>query len=177
MTAPRTALVVTLALLLAGSPSSRAQTSEAPSPPDPADAPAEPALPAEPAETRTTVPAWTWAVLGAGVTMAATGVGVHVWAASLHDDLLRDHPDGTPTKPAPSANQVAYDRGFDADVQPRLQAAYALYAIGGAAVITGLVLMVATAEEVAVEPEDELESALTPWIGPGGAGVSWQGSF
>ena len=141
----------------------------------------EPALPDEPAETEEAAPApqapwWTWTLVGTGVAMASVGVGMNIWAASIHDDLLRDYPDGTEAHPQPTTNRLLYDKGFDEDVQPRLFAAYALYAFGGALVLTGVASMVI---ETTVCPGEApaVEQAWTPWASPTGAGIGYHARF
>jgi len=107
------------------------------------------------------IPAWKWAVLGGGGALLAAAGALHYVAWDRGKALDGKYPDGTPENPAPKENQAEYDKAYNADVLPPLYSAYALYGVGAAAAVTGIVMMLtgggpgasAPAEVVAVPVE------------------------
>lgn len=81
-----------------------------------------------------------WAALGGGAALATAGGVLHFMAWRKNRDLEDRYPTGSPGHPVPVANRDAYNSAFDDQVTPKLLSSYALYGIGGAAIVTGAVL-------------------------------------
>jgi len=86
-----------------------------------------------------------WTSLGAGIALAATGAGLVAWSDSINSDLLAL--DGDPAQRAQrfGADYQAYRDYHDSEAKTRDDssiAGWTLTAIGGAATIAGIVLLV-----------------------------------
>jgi hypothetical protein len=123
-------------------------------------------------ETRTVYPmsqAIPWSIFGGGLAVAASGIPLLFLARDNYDahDAKFDAlcPSGCPRDDVPSAVTTLADTGDD-----QAAGAAALFAVGGAAVVTGIVLLILNSPEqveVPIQPP-----TVTPTVAPGGAGVS-----
>lgn len=120
-------------------------------------------------------PLWLpWTVMGAGAVVALVGVPVMASAESSYErydqDLSRVCPSGCPLASLPGS---VLDLKQSAAAQNG--AAIGLFSVGGAAVVTGVVLAVLN------QPRPETPSAVTaqivPFIGPAASGVMVGGAF
>lgn len=85
---------------------------------------------------------WKWAAIGGGAALVAVGGTLQYLGYSAHEDLKKDYPaDPKLSLEVRAANQKAYNDGFDTDVAPKMNTAYAMYGIGGAAIVGGVVWM------------------------------------
>jgi hypothetical protein len=110
-------------------------------------------------------------VLGVGVVGIGLGVVFTAIAHSTYDEskdeCLADEPDRC------NADGVALRE----DAQSA-QTVYAVsYAIGGAALVAGLVTMLVAPSAGESEPADEVGMALAPWAAPNGGGLQLTGHF
>jgi len=100
-------------------------------------------------------PAIPWSVFGGGLVIAAVGIPMQLMAQSSYDDyddILRNQcpPGGCPASELPADAVAARDSGDTTDA-----VGIAMYAVGGAAVVAGIVLLVMN------QPE-EVEVPITP---------------
>jgi hypothetical protein len=86
------------------------------------------------------IPAWKWALLGGGLALAAGG-GATWMVGWDRGNGLNDEFDGAVAPAQATARQAKYDQRWDDEVVPFQLTSYALWGIGGAAAITGLVLI------------------------------------
>jgi len=135
--------------------------------PSPAAAPSRVELPTTVHPT-TSSPRWKrtagWSLLGAGVALAAVGVGMNVWAIDAADATSRY---ANPVDGLTEAERERRYNSAESDMKTRGYSAYALYGIGGAAAVAGIVLVVLDA----TSPHDPPPVALLPTAMPGGAGL------
>ena len=86
-------------------------------------------------------PAVEWTLIGSGAALSIVAGVIHGLALSRNDELhdlygaKASYPDGSVAK-------VLYDAAYDEQVRPKENTAYVLYGVGGAAVVTGVILMV-----------------------------------
>lgn len=116
-------------------------------------------------------PTWLpWTVMGAGAAVALIGAPVLVGAQSSYDrydqDLARVCPSGCPASDVPGS---VVDLRQGAAAQNGV--AIGLFAVGGAAVLTGAVLAVLN------QPRPEPVLSFAPMVGPSGAGFVAAGAF
>lgn len=114
-------------------------------------------------------PVLPWTLLGGGVAVALTGVGMHVWAMEAADDTSTY---GSPVEGM--SDDVRRKKFEDADdaMQLRGTLAYVFYGVGGAAAVAGSVLLILDATRPVPSGV-----AVSPLALPGGAGVSVGGGF
>ncbi|MFH1530581.1 MAG: tetratricopeptide repeat protein [Pseudomonadota bacterium] len=109
-----------------------------------------------------------WAALGGGAALAAAGGLLHFLAWRQNRSLEDRYPTGAPGHPVPVANREAYTRAFEDEVTPKLLTSYALYGIGGAAMVTGVILWLL---------EDRSPEPVSVLAAPGGCGLTLSIAF
>jgi len=91
------------------------------------------------------IPAWKWALLGVGAAAIVGGGATYGVAdarlSDLRADFRRDHPLATRTPAARPGIEAAWDDAVATDVRPLEISSYVLWGVGGAAVVTGTVLV------------------------------------
>lgn len=85
---------------------------------------------------------WPWVMMGGGAVLVVTGGVLQYLAYDANEQLKSDYPADPTLDPSVLAqNKQSYDDGFESDVKPKAYGAYALYGLGGAAVVGGAVWM------------------------------------
>ena len=84
-----------------------------------------------------------WSRFGGGMALVATGAILQVVASNKDQQLRKDYPGDVTDWTEWQANRKGYQDGFNKDVKPLAYSAYAMYGIGGAAAVTGLVFLIA----------------------------------
>jgi hypothetical protein len=110
-----------------------------------------------------------WALVGGGVAIAAAGGGMHAWALQAADDTSKYAP------PIAGLDDAERERRFDRaneDMKLRGTLAYVFYGVGGAAAVTGAVLLILDAGQG--EPSGV---AILPGAVDGAAGLHVLGRF
>ncbi len=132
--------------------------------PHPVEATPDPAPPPAPQQDgMSTLGLAGWVTLGVGGLVTLGGVGLDVASASLADDL---------EVAAAAGDKAAYDQ-LQSDIDSRKTTIFVLYGVGGAALVTGAVLLVLDA----TGDDAPATSGLTPLLLDGGAGAAWGGTF
>ncbi len=126
----------------------------------------------KPAKVRK-VPAWKWALMGGGLALAAGGGAT--WAVGWDRSKgLNDEFSGRFAPAEAAARQDNFDRRWKEEVTPMQISSYVLWGVGGAAAITGLVLLL-TDGPPPTRPEAEAGPAaglqVLPAIWGDGGGV------
>jgi hypothetical protein len=137
---------------------------------------------AELTRERRTMPAWVpWTVLGSGVVIAGVGGFLHSQAKddfAAYDDAIEACAAAMPSRGCPNPGVEVLDRKNQAKNEQAL--AITAYAIGGAAIVTGVVLAVVNrAESYRIDPAAAPGRGLSvaPLVGPGLAGLTAEGRF
>ena len=121
----------------------------------------------KPASLETPSRALEWALIGSGVALGVTGGIFHGLGYSTNEDLHTKYND-TSNYPDGAQAKTLYDEAKDEEVRPKEITAYALYGIGGAAIVAGMVTWAIR------EPgRDHRKTAFSvaPLAMPGGAGA------
>ena len=144
-------------------------------PKDPPDDPPPIVEPPPPSSRWARVPAWKWALLGVGAA-AVIGGGVTYGVADarlsdLRTDFRRDHPSGSRTPASRPSIEAAWDDAVASDVQPLEVSSYVLWGVGGAAVVTGAVLV--SLELLGDEPPAPGIPTLAPAAAGQGLLLNW----
>lgn len=103
-----------------------------------------------------------WVSLGVGFACLAGAGGLHGVAAQRAEDVHAIDRNQTQAAIRSEYNTIS------GDVDAKMAGSYALYAVGGAAVVTGAVLLILDA----TGPASDGGASVTPVAFPGGAGVS-----
>jgi hypothetical protein len=112
-----------------------------------------------------------WSIMGTGLALAVGGAVFHGLAADRNDELTSKYP-ADPSQPATYyTNKDAYDEAFDDEVQPKLWAAYVLYAAGAAAIGTGATILLINLSDGKEAENHKL--SLTPVLLPDAAGFTF----
>lgn len=108
-----------------------------------------------------------WAFIGSGFALGLAGGVFHGLGYTKNEDLHEKYLDGGNSS-SPEEAKKLYDDAFVEEVRPRQYAAYALYGLGGAALLAGLVTWT-----VRDSRSDAVSPPLTflPVSLPGGAGA------
>lgn len=148
------------------------------------DAPPPVGGPSDPKPERPVVrkiPAWKWALLGTGLAMAAGG-GATWMVGWDRGNGLNDEFSGRFAPAQAAARQAQYDQRWKDEVVPLQLTSYALWGVGGAAAITGLVLILTdgpapTRPTPEAGPAAGLQVLPAVWGGGGGLllGLPFQG--
>jgi hypothetical protein len=114
-----------------------------------------------------------WSLIGGGLAALAGGGVLHGLAASRNSDLETLYP-ADQNDPDYESNKSNYRDKYASDVKPKLYAAYGLYGVGGAAALTGAVLMF-----VRKDPKQTKAAWIraVPAPIPGGTGVGLVTTF
>jgi hypothetical protein len=113
---------------------------------------------------------WKWAVAGSGVALVAIGGALHSAAHNRNEELRQEYPDGDYWHRVPADYPVKYKEGYDNEVVPMASAAYALYGLGAATAVTGVVLLLI--------PEDRKPAGtVAPTVNADGGGISFTLEF
>jgi len=91
----------------------------------------------KPVEPKPRSKALEWVLIGSGAAVAVAGGIFHGMAHSKNEDLYGEYKQ----REDPSLAEKQYDAAYDDEVLPKEVVAYVLYGLGGAAVVTGIVLM------------------------------------
>ena len=86
------------------------------------------------------IPGWKWALLGGGLALAAGG-GATWMVGWDRGNGLNEEFDGAVAPGQAAARRAKYNQRWDDEVVPFQITSYALWGVGGAAAITGLVLI------------------------------------
>jgi hypothetical protein len=108
-----------------------------------------------------------WALIGSGVVLGVTGGIFHGLGYSKNEDLHDKYDDAT-NYPDGDQAKILYADAREEEVRPKEITAYALYGIGGAAIVAGIVTWAIR------EPGGDSGSAafsVSPLAMPGGAGA------
>jgi hypothetical protein len=127
------------------------------------------------------IPAWKWALLGSGLTLAAGG-GATWMVGWNRGNGLNDEFSGRVAPGQAASRRAEYDQRWEDEVTPFQLTSYALWGVGGAAAITGLVLIL-TDGPAPARPQPEsgpaagLQVLPAVWGGGGGLlfGLPFQG--
>lgn len=114
-------------------------------------------------------PVLPWVLLGGGVALVATGGGMHAWAVQAADDTSKY------AEPVAGLSDDERRSRFDQaneDMQLRGTLAYVFYGVGGAAAVTGAVLLILDATRAEPAPV-----AVLPSGEGGAAGLQVLGRF
>ena len=137
---------------------------------------------AELTRERRVMPAWVpWTVLGSGVVIAGVGGLLHGQAKddfASYDEGIAQCAAAAPDRGCANPGADVNDRKTSAESKQTL--AITAYAIGGAAIVTGITLAIINrAEAYRIDPLAEKPRAVSvsPLVGPGFAGVTAQGRF
>jgi len=132
---------------------------------------AVPALPPEKADTSKSSFEWHWVFLGVGAALVAGG-GVCSWLAESDRGTVQDakNPGGVVTEVTRS-----HALSLQSSANSKTRTSWALYGIGGASVLTGIVLWVLHDEAQSSSASQPVDIAATPL--PGGGFISLGGSF
>ncbi|MBM4355859.1 MAG: hypothetical protein FJ109_19075 [Deltaproteobacteria bacterium] len=106
-----------------------------------------------------------WALIGSGGAVAVAGGIFHGVAHSKNEDLYGDYKHSAD----PSAAKKKYDAAYDDDVLPKEIAAYVMYGVGGAAVVTGVIIM--AVRHARSDGEEPSSPSVVPMPIPDGAGA------
>lgn len=85
-------------------------------------------------------PGWKWALLGGGLALAAGGGATWMVGWDRGNGLNKEY-DGRYAPGAAANLRAKYDRRWDDEVVPMQISSYVLWGVGGAAAVTGLVLL------------------------------------
>lgn len=135
------------------------------------------ALSALPMRTVRRWPGWQpWAVLGGGALVGLAGAPFLASASSnfqtFDDEVARQCPTGCSEAELPPSARDARDR---AEFQNGV--AVTLFAVGGAGVVTGVVLLVLNQPRLEPERKQPAKLSFEPVVSPGFSGVSASGQF
>jgi hypothetical protein len=119
----------------------------------------------KPAEPEAKSKAPEWVLIGSGAAAAVAGGIFHGVAHSKNEDLYGDYKHSAD----PSVAKKEYDAAYDDEVLPKEVAAYVLYGVGGAAVVTGVIVMAVKHSRSAGEEPSSPSVAPIPMPGGGGA--------
>lgn len=103
-----------------------------------------------------------WIVLGSGLAVLGAAAGIHVWsseAAETRESLSK------PVSGMAEDDRLSQFKAAHQDAEDRATAAYVLYGVGGAAALTGVVLLV-------ISETDDEAAAVLPVVSPGYVGVN-----
>jgi len=106
-----------------------------------------------------------WVLLGSGLALGATGGILHGIGYSRNETLHDDYLGGTGANP-----QASYDDAYADEVRPKEISAYVLYGVGGAAVLTSVILW-AVRDPGARDAEAGTAVEVLPIGLPGGGGA------
>jgi len=109
-----------------------------------------------------------WTLIGSGAAVAVAGGIFHGMASSKNGDL-RSRYDDTEAYPDAAEAKKLYNSDYDDKVLPMEITAYALYGLGGAAVATGVTMMLLERGPSGSDGESSL--LMTPVALPEGAGA------
>jgi len=126
-------------------------------------------------EGRSSKKAWAWVTLGTGIVLGTVG-GVLQWrAGSLNDEILNDvQKEYDQYVYATKADAEAeLSRRYEDEVKPRNQAAIALFAAGGVAVVGGAIWLIVDSRI----PKTDRSVTVTPAVAPGTAGMMMNFTF
>jgi hypothetical protein len=133
--------------------------------------------PPPPPSRWTAVPAWKWALLGVGAAAIVGGGATYGVAdarlADLRGDFRRDNPLETRTPASRPGIEEAWDDAVATDVRPLEISSYVLWGIGGAALVTGTVLV--ALDLVGDDPPPAGAPTVTP--APAGRGLLLNWTF
>jgi hypothetical protein len=110
---------------------------------------------------------WKWGLLGTGLALAAGGGVLQYLATTQASDIEANYPAGTVDDPISNIEVAHYNRDYDEQVRPMEIGGYALYAVGGVAAATSIVLLLMESDE---EPADH-SPRMSPLSFPGGGGL------
>jgi len=100
--------------------------------------PSDPTDPEKPAVRK--IPGWKWALLGGGLALAAGG-GATWMVGWDRGNGLDDEFSGHVAPAKAAARKAKYDQRWENEVVPLQISSYALWGVGGAAAVTGLILL------------------------------------
>jgi hypothetical protein len=104
-----------------------------------------------------------WALYGTGAALGAGGAALHLLAWDRNEDL-HDRFKGE------TGGKAGYDAAYEDEVQPRLTAAWVLYGVGGAVLVSGLVVSLVSGQgETSSERSGSV--SVVPLVLPGGTGA------
>lgn len=111
-----------------------------------------------------------WTLVVSGIAIAGAGGFLH-WQAGVKNDELHDIFLDKEKIPTWKIAQANYDKAYDNEVRSRETAAFALYGVGAAAALTGVILLAVG--------DDEADGtvSLSPASQPGGAGALFSCDF
>ena len=124
-----------------------------------------PPAPAAPRAAERHVAPWKWWVLGAGGAVVLAGVGTFGGAMAKASQL----------NGKTFATRPEYDDAWSSDVTPLATASYVLWGVGGAAALTGGVLVLL--DVLAPSSRSATHTTIVPLVGHGMAGAAFGGTF
>ena len=109
-----------------------------------------------------------WTLVGSGLALGVTGVIFHGLGYSRNGELDTEYSDASKHPYGPAA-KTAYDAAYDDEVRPKKIVAYALYGVGGAALVSGIIIW--AVRSPGGNPDGSAPLTLAPLTPPGGAGA------
>jgi len=124
----------------------------------------------KPAEPEHSSRALEWSLIGSGAAVAVAGGILHGIAYSRNESIYSDYK----YSETPTTAEDDYDAAYEDDVLPKEIAAYVLYGLGGAAVVTGVIVLAVKQGRSDDDGGSSLSVVPIPMRGGSGAMVTFE---